>query len=79
MGGLSIVTTFLLLRFVNAQITGLSIFALNLVTGIGLGLAIDYGLFIVSRYREEAAPRASGPRRSSARCRPRGARSCSAP
>ncbi len=55
MGGLSIVTTFLLLRFVNAQITELSIFALNLVTGIGLGLAIDYGLFIVSRYREEAA------------------------
>ena len=55
MGGLSIVTTFLLLRFVNAQVTELSIFALNLVTGIGLGLAIDYGLFIVSRYREEAA------------------------
>ena len=32
-----------------------SIFALNLVTGLGLGLAIDYSLFIVSRYREELA------------------------
>ncbi len=31
----------------------MSVFALNLVTGLGLGLAIDYSLFIVSRYREE--------------------------
>ncbi len=30
-------------------------FALNFVTGMGLGLAIDYSLFMVSRYREEAA------------------------
>ena len=30
-------------------------FALNFVTGLGLGLAIDYSLFMVSRYREEAA------------------------
>ena len=28
-------------------------FALNLTTGLGLGLAIDYSLFIVARYREE--------------------------
>jgi uncharacterized membrane protein YdfJ with MMPL/SSD domain len=61
MGALSIVTTFLVLRFVNSEITGLSIFALNLVTGIGLGLAIDYGLFIVSRYREEVARSGFGP------------------
>jgi uncharacterized membrane protein YdfJ with MMPL/SSD domain len=33
----------------------LSVFALNFVTGLGLGLAIDYSLFMVSRYREEAA------------------------
>ena len=31
----------------------MSIFALNLVTGLGLGLAIDYSLFMVSRFREE--------------------------
>ncbi len=31
----------------------MSIYAVNLVTGLGLGLAIDYSLFIVSRYREE--------------------------
>ena len=29
-------------------------FALNLTTGLGLGLAIDYSLFMVSRYREES-------------------------
>jgi uncharacterized membrane protein YdfJ with MMPL/SSD domain len=40
---------------VAASFTDLSVFALNLVTGLGLGLAIDYSLFMVSRYREEAA------------------------
>ena len=39
----------------------LSVFALNLVTGLGLGLAIDYSLFIVSRWREEAAQHGHGP------------------
>ena len=38
--------------------TPISVFALNLVTGAALGLAIDYSLLLVSRYREElAAPR----------------------
>ena len=54
LGGLSIVGTLLGLR-ITAQFTDLSVFALNLVTGAGLGLAIDYSLFIVSRYREELA------------------------
>ncbi len=51
-GGLSIVLTFLGLR-VASELGSVSVFALNLVTGLGLGLAIDYSLFIVSRYREE--------------------------
>jgi uncharacterized membrane protein YdfJ with MMPL/SSD domain len=54
-GALSIVTTFLVMRLVDAEFTSLSIYALNLVTGIGLGLAIDYSLFMVSRFREELA------------------------
>jgi uncharacterized membrane protein YdfJ with MMPL/SSD domain len=54
LGGLAILGTFLLLRVVST-FTDLSVFALNLTTGLGLGLAIDYSLFIVSRYREEAA------------------------
>ena len=31
----------------------LSVFALNLVIGLGLGLAVDYSLFLLSRFREE--------------------------
>jgi RND superfamily putative drug exporter len=53
-GGLAIVGTFLALR-VASEMGSVSIFALNLTTGLGLGLAIDYSLFIVSRYREEIA------------------------
>ncbi len=55
-GGLAIVGTFLILR-IAAEVGSISIFALNLTTGLGLGLAIDYSLFIVSRYREELARR----------------------
>jgi RND superfamily putative drug exporter len=54
LGGLSILATFFALRVVS-EFTHLSVFALNLVTGLGLGLAIDYSLFMVSRYREESA------------------------
>jgi uncharacterized membrane protein YdfJ with MMPL/SSD domain len=53
-GGLAIIGTFLLLRIAN-DFVSVSIFALNLTTGLGLGLAIDYSLFVVSRYREEIA------------------------
>lgn len=35
--------------------TDVSIFALNLTTGLGLGLGIDYALLIVNRFREEMA------------------------
>ena len=51
-GGLSIVGTFLVLLIINS-FTEVSVFSLNLTTAMGLGLAIDYSLFIVSRYREE--------------------------
>ncbi len=51
-GLLSIAGTLALLRVANA-VTPISVFALNLVTGAGLGLAIDYSLLLVSRFREE--------------------------
>jgi uncharacterized membrane protein YdfJ with MMPL/SSD domain len=57
-GGLTIVTTMLMLS-VASELGSISVFALNLVIGLGLGLSIDYSLFIVSRYREEIAR--SGP------------------
>jgi len=53
-GGLAIVGTFLTLS-IASEFGSISIFALNLTTGLGLGLAIDYSLFVVSRYREEIA------------------------
>jgi uncharacterized membrane protein YdfJ with MMPL/SSD domain len=58
-GGLAIVGTMAMLRGA-AELGSISIFALNLVTGLGLGLAIDYSLFIVSRYREEIAKTGPG-------------------
>jgi len=51
-GAIAIVGTFLVLLVVSS-LTEVSIFALNLTTAMGLGLAIDYSLFIVSRFREE--------------------------
>src|SRR6266516_4185511 len=54
LGVLAILLTFFALRIVSS-FTDLSVFALNIVTGLGLGLAIDYSLFTVSRYRAEAA------------------------
>jgi RND superfamily putative drug exporter len=51
-GGIAIVGSFLILTVIS-EMTLVSIFALNLVTAMGLGLAIDYSLFVVSRFREE--------------------------
>ena len=53
-GGIAVVGTFLSLR-VLSEFTEISIFALNITTALGLGLAVDYGLLLVSRYREELA------------------------
>jgi RND superfamily putative drug exporter len=54
MGGISIVGTLLVLRLMSG-LTDTSLFALNIATGLSLGLAVDYALLLVSRYREELA------------------------
>ncbi|HEY0700477.1 MAG TPA: MMPL family transporter, partial [Micromonospora sp.] len=51
-GVLAIVGSLAGLRLL-AQFTDVSIFAVNVVTLLGLGLAVDYSLFMVSRFREE--------------------------
>ena len=51
-GASGVFAAFAALRAVNVALP-LSVFALNLVIGLGLGLAIDYSLFMVSRFREE--------------------------
>ena len=41
--------------WVIAQRADVSVFAINLITGMGLGLGIDYALLVVNRFREEIA------------------------
>ncbi|MDT5390552.1 MAG: putative drug exporter of the superfamily [Mycobacterium sp.] len=53
-GGLAIVGSMSVLRLITFT-TDVSIFALNLSTAMGLALAIDYTLLIISRYRDELA------------------------
>jgi RND superfamily putative drug exporter len=53
-GLLAIVATLAVL-FLLGSVTDVSIYALNLTTAMGLGLAIDYALLMVNRYREELA------------------------
>ncbi|MGH2975761.1 MAG: MMPL family transporter [Solirubrobacterales bacterium] len=53
-GGISIVGTLLMLRVMSVFVDT-SLFALNIATGLSLGLAVDYALLMISRYREEIA------------------------
>ncbi|MFH9619031.1 MMPL family transporter [Streptomyces pratensis] len=53
-GGIAVVGTLALLHALT-EFTQVSIFAVNLTTALGFGLAIDYGLFIITRHREELA------------------------
>ena len=53
-GGMSILGALAVLRLITFT-TDVSIFALNLTTALGLALAIDYTLLIISRYRDEIA------------------------
>lgn len=51
-GGLSVAVVLSALYWI-AHVTDLSIFVLNLASMLGLGLAVDYSLFVTSRFREE--------------------------
>lgn len=53
-GVVSIVGTLFVLRIMS-EFVDTSVFALNIATGLSLGLAVDYALLMVSRYREEIA------------------------
>jgi RND superfamily putative drug exporter len=51
--GVGAIVASLLVLFLITFVTDVSVFAVNLVTGLGLGLGIDYALLMVSRFREE--------------------------
>jgi len=51
-GGVAILGSFTVLRLLTL-VTTVSIYSVNITTILGLGLGIDYGLFMVTRFREE--------------------------
>ncbi len=53
-GGVAIFGALALVRVIT-MVTDVSVFAINIITLVGMGLAIDYALFVVSRFREELA------------------------
>lgn len=53
-GATTVLGSFLVLTAVTT-VYDVSVFSLNLVIGLGLGLAIDYSLFLITRFREELA------------------------
>lgn len=70
-GVLAMLSTFFVLSGL-VHVIDVSVFALNLVIGLALGLAIDYSLLVVTRFREELATGADPPEavdRTMSRCR----------
>ncbi|RJQ45683.1 MAG: MMPL family transporter [Gaiellales bacterium] len=60
LGGASVTVSLAILYFIGLR-QELSVFVLNMVTMIGMGLGVDYSLFFVSRFREELRLHASAP------------------
>ncbi|MET3859191.1 RND superfamily putative drug exporter [Dietzia sp. 2505] len=70
-GVLAMLSSFVVLSGL-VQVIDVSVFALNLVIGLALGLSIDYSLLVVTRFREELANGADPPEavaRTMRRCR----------
>mgnify|MGYP004487169871 CR=1 FL=1 len=59
-GGIAILGAFVAVRALT-HVTDISVFAINVITLLGLGMAVDYSLFVVSRFREELAAGADVP------------------
>lgn len=63
-GMAAIIGSFALLRTMG-YVVDVNVFAVNLVTILGMGLAIDYALFVVTRFRDELAALPDTSRQSS--------------
>lgn len=59
MGAVAIFTSFFAIGVADS-VTGMSVFSTNLVIALGLGLAVDYSLLVITRYREELARHGPG-------------------
>ncbi len=51
-GIFTVLGSFVALRLMT-EVTDVSVFAINIITILGLGLSVDYALFVVSRFREQ--------------------------
>lgn len=51
--GISAILGAFFILYLISLVTSVSVYALNLTTGMGLGLGIDYALLMVNRFREE--------------------------
>jgi uncharacterized membrane protein YdfJ with MMPL/SSD domain len=65
LGFVSVLVTGALIYFISLQMN-MSVFVTNMASMIGIGVAVDYSLFILARYREE---REAGHERGEARAR----------
>lgn len=63
LGGMAILGGFAVTRVI-AEFTDVSVFAANVITIIGLGMSIDYALFVLRRFREELRKHGEGERAS---------------
>ena len=64
--------------FFLSQATDMSVFVTNVASMIGIGVAVDYSLFVLARYREEIRAGADPTTRGASRCAPRASPSRSA-
>ncbi|HET6654093.1 MAG TPA: MMPL family transporter [Nocardioides sp.] len=53
-GAIAVLGAFAVVRLLTG-VTDVSVFSINVITLLGMGLAIDYALFVVNRFREELA------------------------
>ena len=58
-GAISVLGALAVVRLITG-FTEVSVFSINVITLLGIGLAIDYALFVISRFREELATAARG-------------------
>ena len=77
LGFVSVLVTGALI-FGLSQVMEMSVFVTNMASMIGIGVAVDYSLFIVARYREEIAAGRARRTRAASRWRPPGSPCCSA-
>ncbi len=54
LGGIAVLGAMAVVRLITG-VTEVSVFSINVITLLGTGLAIDYALFVISRFREELA------------------------